>query len=108
MTYSRTIEAATLDDLISGAYGPELADVAQDLAIAFSAMPVAQILEACHHSHRLSGQLRQLAHNLSAEIEDRADELDREDREQAREDAAWQCGWDRAGDQMARARAAGQ
>lgn len=99
--YSMIINTAPLDDLISGEHGPELANLAQDLAEAFSAMSVEQLVEACHHDHRLSGRLRKLAYQMSFAVETRAAEQATDADEADHEDAAFQCGWNQAGDEIA-------
>ncbi len=104
--YCQHIEAAPLDDLISGEHGDVLCDAALDLAMAFSAMPIEQIITACHHDYRLSDRLRQTARKLSLLIEEQAWEQAQEDRLTTRENDEIQRGWDQAGDRLARERAA--
>lgn len=91
------IKSASWDDLLDGDYGPSLADAAEALVEAFTAMSAAQIITACHHDYRLSSQIRRAAENLEIAVEVRAEEL----ASQAGEDLAFQRGWDEAGDRMA-------
>lgn len=106
--YLRDIEATPLDEMINGDCGAALSDAAETLRDAFLAMPAEQIIIACHHSHRLSDEVREAARALVALINEEARLQARQDREYDREEAAWERGWRKAGAQIALERAANQ